>query len=91
MASLLGLVLGGGLKIQKESKLHLTQLVAKQIEFIAPKGTMPRLKKGLDKSMGNGSLRSYQGKAKSIRCTCLNFRVGIVKNNNLALLMELCS
>ena len=26
---------------------------------------MPRLKKGLDKSMDNGSLRSYQGKVKS--------------------------
>lgn len=41
--------------------------------------------------MGNGSLRSYQGKAKSIQRTCLNFEVGIVKNNNLALLMELHS
>lgn len=50
---------------------------------------MPRLKKGLDKSMSNGSLRSYQGKATSIQCTCLNFEVSIVKNNNLALLMEL--
>lgn len=52
---------------------------------------MPRLKKGLDKFTGNGSLRSYQGKVKSIQCTCLNFEVGTVKSNDLALLMELHS
>lgn len=52
---------------------------------------MPRLKKGLDKSVGNGSLRSHQGKVKSIQCICLNFEIGIVKNNNLAFLMELHS
>lgn len=47
-------------------------------------GTMPSLKKGLGKSMGNGSLRSYQAKAKSIQCICLKFEAGIIQNNNLA-------
>lgn len=48
-------------------------------------GTMLRLKKGVDKSMGNGSLWCYQGKSKSIQCICLHFEVDIAKNNNFAL------
>ena len=62
MSNLQGLVLGGSWKI---NKLQFTQLAAKQIEFIAPKGAMPRLMKGFDESMDNGSVRSYQGKIKS--------------------------
>lgn len=49
---------------------------------------MLRLKKGLDKSIGNGSLRIYQGKVESVQCTCLKLEVDIVRNNNLNLLME---
>lgn len=82
MSNLIVLILGSSLKI----KVHFTQLVLKQIEFIALKGTVSRMNKDLDKPKVTGYLRNQQGQVNSIQCICLNFQSD---KNNLVLQSEL--